>query len=134
MPYVALMSEKFWALTGHDIPYNHGSVMSTAFRCLQQGLLYILDDDGPKGFVAGLMSPCIANENVMVGCEIAFWIEPEHRGHGKALLTTIEKAAKELGVHTWSMVSLNAIDPDKVHELYTSMGYTPAERTYSKEL
>lgn len=137
IPQITRMALEFWPQTGYGIPADTGSIIRLAARCIDEGLMTILEVEGAAvGFLAGLKAPCIANDQVIIGSEIAYWIDPEYRseGNGYLLLTAAEQAAEQAGVHVWSMMSLEAVEPDKVDRLYKSMGYVPGEHSYSKRL
>lgn len=137
VPRITEMALQFWPQTGYDIPADVDSIIKLAVRCMDQGLMTILEIDGKAvGFLAGLMAPCIANESVMIGSEIAYWIDPEHRdaGNGVLLLSSAEHNAKAAGVDMWGMMSLENVEPEKVDKLYKGMGYAIGERSYFKRL
>ena len=78
------------------------------------------------------MSPILGNANYNAGVEVAFWIEPEARGHGRMMIEAMEDAAREAGVYLWSMVSIPAIGD--VGPMYEAMGYVKTETAYTKVL
>ena len=46
----------------------------------------------------------------------------------------IDNQAKEKGVKCFSMMLLEAVEPEKVARIYEACGYTQAERTFLKVL
>jgi GNAT superfamily N-acetyltransferase len=67
---------------------------------------------------------------LMVGEELAWWIEPAHRGGPSAykLLRSIEKWARQNGCHMLKMVA--PAESPKVAAFYELLGYRPAETAY----
>ena len=63
--------------------------------------------------------------------EIAWFVNPEHRGVGVKLLIKFEKMAKEKGCDSISMI---ALENDRVNEFYLKNKYTPQQHTYIKRI
>jgi len=133
------MAERFYEVAGYneDIPIDRDSCRTFMNVSIQQGLLFVADTGKQiVGFIVGIASPSIVNKDYLSGAELAWWVEPEHRKGttGIKLVKAVEKSAKELGVRMWSMMSLEAQDPEKIEKLYFAMGYKRTERTYVRIL
>jgi GNAT superfamily N-acetyltransferase len=119
------------------IPYSHSDAVIWAQTMMDHGLL-IVADNGEKlvGVVGGLKHPFLNNRSYIIGAELLWWIEPEYRngGLGKQLLLTIEQAAFEAGCRLWSMMTLEAVEPEKAGAIYKKLGYELTEHSYLKEL
>ena len=117
-----------------EIPYDPNTCAEIFFKALDQGLCSVAEENGEVvGFVLGLAFPSVMNRNYLMGCELAWWVEPAYRGSvGYRLLRHIEKSAQDLGVKGWSMVALEDHDPEKVEKIYLRTGYQKTERTYSR--
>lgn len=136
-PDIVRMGRKFWDQTAYrDVVYCPDSIAQTCMTMLNQAMLLVVETDKVVGSVGGLLVPCYANMDVLIGSELFWWVEPEYRdsGAGKLLLTGIEQAAKARGVQYWSMMALEAVEPDKAAAVYQRFGYSPSERTYTKAL
>ena len=117
------------------IGYCTDSCMNTMIMAHGMGLFVVAEVDGiVQGFCVGAKAPMMMNQSVTVGCELVWWVEPEHRKStlGIGLLKAIEQQAKDSGVDVWSMVLLDDVEPEKVDKIYRAMGYVPSERTYIK--
>lgn len=136
LPYILPMCEKFWQFTPYNVPFEEEAAIATLSFCLEQNLLVVLDQDGIKGFAAGLVSPLLANHNYLAGVEVAFWIEPgaRGRGNGKSLIHYLEHVAREAGIDFWSVASLHSASPEQADKIYRNDGYSPIETTYFKPL
>lgn len=138
-PRIAEMGEPFWKLTPHSasIPYDPDAVMWWSGLMTREGALLAVEVDGKVvGAAGGITSPSLGNLNVLVGAEMFWWIEPEHRstGIGRALLLALEDAMRAKGVCLFSMMAIETIDPDRAGAIYEQAGYRRTERSYTKEL
>lgn len=131
------MAECFWATTDYDEPFVRDHVRLTAAHCIDTDFMSVLDlGNGPVGFACGVASPLLANPNVFIGVEVAFWVDPEHRKGSQAvrLMKHLEKAAKHNGVKYWHMVSMECSAPEVSTAIYKSLGYVKTETSHKKEL
>jgi len=62
--------------------------------------------------------------------EVAWWVEPEARGCGQALLKAGERWAVESGADQIQMVAPACADGQRVGRLYARRGYAPLETHY----
>lgn len=138
IPRIIAMGRKFWAQTAHrDIVYCPDSIAESAVEMMAAGLLIVAELDGYViGAIGALAAPLYANRAVLVASELYWYVEDEHRdsGAGKLLLQAMEDAARAAGVHTFGMMALEAVEPEKAAAIYKRLGYQPTERTFSKVL
>ena len=102
-----------------------------------QGLLLVAESGGQVvGFAAGALSPLMGNNDYLAGSELAWWVEPEHRGGrlGIQLMKGLENAARTAGCDFWSMIYMQSCMPEAVERMYQKMGYVLKETTYGKRL
>jgi hypothetical protein len=101
---------------------------------MEQGLCMVLDIGGPVGFVAGIKFPLMGNNRYMIGAELAWWVDSDHRSgrNGHALMLAIETAARESGVKFWTMMNLESVNPEVAEKIYTRSGYKKTESTFLK--
>ena len=130
------MSHKFYLQTEYckHIPMCEDSCEAHLITSIDQGLLSVYEAGGEvHGFVMALAYPCMMNSAFKVGAELAWWVEPEHRGGaGIKLLKHLEDSARKAGIKVLSMMLLEAVEPEKVARIYNACGYTQAERTFLK--
>ena len=132
---VIKMAQKFYSTTGYEsvIPFDDDSASVMINAAADQGMCFVAEKDGELvGFVLGLAFPSMVNREYLIGAEMAWWVDPEHRGIGTALLSAIESAARSQGVKIWSMVALESSSPDVAEAIYLRRGYEKTERTYSR--
>lgn len=107
-----------------DYPHDLSYVRAT----FEQAFCFTLKaDDEVVGFLvaaAGSIHPLLGPFNV--ASELAWWVEPEHRGHGKKLLEAFLLWAEE-----FDYVTMSALD-DSLDKLYSSYGFTKNEVAYIK--
>ncbi|MES2367709.1 MAG: GNAT family N-acetyltransferase [Pseudomonadota bacterium] len=133
------MAERFWSVAGYagDIPFDADSTVDYFAMGLKAGLFAVAEKSGEViGFVIGVTTPSMVNRDCLIGAELAWWMEPEHRNSMDAirLLKHIELMAKEAGCKLWSMMCLEALEPEKVEKMYLKMGYEKSERTFTRRL
>lgn len=129
------LCKTFWKETQFNEKFERNHTIEMVAAACSQGLLCVLEVDGStEGFAAGCKSPSLGSSQAMVGTEIAWWVNPDHRGGGNGieLLKYMEMLAKEQGVKYWSMVSMQSSMPEQVNALYEKMGYKLSEMVYTK--
>lgn len=109
------------------------SILFDACLCDDDRLCLIYERDGAP---VGMLAAYAANHMlapVKIASEIAWWIEPQHRGRSAvAMLTAYEQWARQRGCALIHMVGLGA-DPVTA-KLYERQGYLAAERHFMKPL
>ena len=130
------MAKRFWKLTHYDDAFDAYHVMEMVKLAAQSKLLLIHDvDDTVQGFIAGIAIPLLGNGNVVQVTELAYWINPEHRGNdGIALLVALEKAAEKVGAKYINMIAMESSAPWQAVAIYEARQYQKIETTYCKEL
>ena len=136
IPQIIVLARKFHAVSGYDsFDMDDESADRLIFQSISQGLGPVAEVDGEiVGFLLGLEFPAILNANIMMGSEIAWWVEPEHRNKviGIKLLQFIENKAKQKNLKFWSMMCLEHLNPEGLEKIYLKMGYKKSERTYMR--
>lgn len=138
IPTLVAMGKKFHAITDYQfIPYDEATAENLMLTAIDHGLCAVCCKEGKIiGMLVGMKAPCILNQNIMIGTELAWWIEPEYRGSSAAirLLDFIEQQAKNMGLAFWSMMCLETSKPDGLESLYLKRSYVKAERTFVRVL
>lgn len=138
IPRIIEMGRKFWAQTDYiAVEYDPGSIEHWSMLMIDQGLLLVAEADSRVvGSVGALAAPLLGNVKYLVASELFWWIEPEYRtvGLGAALLMGIEGAARAAGVKFFSMLALNAVDPERAAKIYLERGYKLVEWSFMKDL
>jgi len=131
------MAEVFWMHTVYDDPFCQETVEGMAESCIDNDFAAVLEIDGKtEGFACAIKGPLLANNDVQVGIEVAWWVNEEHRGgrNGIKLLMFMEDLARQAGVKHWNMVYMVSSMPDQIEKMYQKLGYRKTEVTYSKVL
>lgn len=136
VPRIIELAKQFHAVSGYEcLELDDDTMQRLAFTSIEQSLCPVAEVNGEiVGFLLGLQFPALMNANVMVGTEIAWWVEPEHRNKpiGVRLLKYVEQQAKSKGLKYWSMMCLEQLNADGLESIYERMGYKKAERTYMR--
>lgn len=130
IPRLLEMGERFAerAKLGEHIGYDPESMAAT-FRFLlasPEGCIFISED----GAVGGTRDPHPFNLSCWVASELFWW--SEGRG-GLRLLQTFEDWAREK-CRVVHMLTLEAVNAERVGRIYEKRGYAPVERGYMKVL
>ena len=132
---VVRMSKAFH--TAAQLPFAFSAATSSMLfdDCIQDEdrLCLIYERDGaPVGMLVAYAA-CHMLAPVKVANEIAWWVEPQHRGRSAvAMLNAYEQWARQRGCVLIHMVGLGA-DPVTT-KLYERQGYLAAERHFMKPL
>jgi GNAT superfamily N-acetyltransferase len=132
---VVRMSKAFH--TAAQLPFAFSAATTSMLfdACLHdEDRLCLIDerDGAPVGMLAAYAA-CHMLAPVKVANEIAWWVEPQHRGRSAvAMLRAYEQWAQQRGCVLIHMVGLGA-DPVTT-KLYERQGYLAAERHFMKPL
>lgn len=130
------MARKFYPASGYaEIgPMADVAPAGLAIVCMQTGVALVAERGGQLvGMVILAVTPFEFNVELEIAHELAFWIEPEHRGGMLAarLVRAAEDACRERGVRALRMAKL-ASSGDDVGRLYQALGFKPSESYFSK--
>ena len=141
VPYLISMGMSFFKQSGYEniFSFDKDSFLKTVEHLISDdtGTIFIVtEDDIPVGMAGALMFPFYMNSNVLSCQELFWWINPESR---KGLLATkllkgVETWAKDRGAHTFMMMCLEHLEPEKVERLLTIKGYNKTERHFMRVL
>lgn len=132
-PVVCQMAKEFHQCTEYrDIEFDEASCYLLFKSSLENGMVFVSEGREITGFILGLPFPCPLNQMKTMVSELAWWVEPEYRNTsaGVRLLQTLERAAKEHGSTSLTMICLENMEPDKIQNIYQRMGYKPTERAF----
>ena len=97
IPEIIELAKKFHAVSGYEcLEFDRDTVERIVMQSIDQELCPVAVIDGEVvGFLLGLQFPALLNANIMVGTEIAWWVEPGHRSKpiGVKLLKYLAKQA-----------------------------------------
>lgn len=131
------LSAEFWLHTQFSEPFDAEHTRNMVQLAHDHKLLAVVEVDSHiVGFCAGVCAPLMASPHAIAGTELAWWVDPDHRGgkNGIALLQFMEQLAKDAGVKYWTMVTMESSMPEIVGRMYEKMGYQKSETSYTKVL
>lgn len=94
------------------------------------GLALVLERDGRVVGMLLAQAVRLLLTRAMVAQELVFWVDPEARGAGGALLSAYEDWARRMGCVSCSLVTID----ERVGVLYRRRGYRRAETVFQKGL
>ena len=140
LPALVSMGGRFFSASGMAAvtSYDPESIARTFQQLMgsEQGLLLVADDGGIVGMAGALVYPHYFNQHDLVAQELFWWVDESARkgGAGSGLLQGIEEWAAAMGARSVMMLSLSALDPERVNRMYEKAGYRPAEQSFIKRL
>lgn len=112
------------------LPFSPLAAVRTAHAAMQGGLVLVLDLDGIKGALVALLQP-LPFSDAVAAREVAFWIEPEHRGRwGRRMIEQYEAWAASKGV---ALVGLACLD-ERTESAFGRLGYASCETMMTKAI
>jgi GNAT superfamily N-acetyltransferase len=137
LPELLRMGKAFHAVTGvaEAIPLDEPTLERTFAQLIESGVILVIEEGGGLvGATGALLHPHYFNASHITGQELFWWIDPDHRGRGSELLNALEAWVKDQGAHSFVMITLEALEPERVGLIYRRRGYRPVEHSYLKEM
>lgn len=139
-PMVARMAEEFYEFSPYAsvIPFHKDSAKEL-FHDLVEGtgaIVLATLDEKAVGMIGFLCAPFPINKNIIMGTEMFWWVDPEHRGSivAKELVVTAEEVAKIMyGASHFTMSKLSN-SPKRLGAFYKILGYEEQDVSYMKRL
>jgi len=130
------MGDRFFSATKYSalMDYSRDATKKTIEHLIEDdlGILLVLDSgQGVTGMVGALLYPFYMSGE-LTGQELFWW--SEDKGRGLDLLKALEGKAGELGAKTFSMISLDGLDEERLDRIYQKNGYERSEHSYLKRL
>lgn len=132
VPRLIEMGERFHreSTYGKHLAENHRQFQLLAKKIVAAGGVLVIESEGQLvGMIGYFIFPHFLSAEIIAG-EVFWWVEPEHRGEGKALLKAAEWKAKSDGAQKMQMIAPNP----RVGKLYERIGYEFVESAYQKTL
>lgn len=99
--------------------------------------VFVADEAGSAiGMLVGILAPVWYAPSCKVATELAWWVEPEHRGGTAAirLMQAFEKWAQDEHAVMCSMSNLEINDGGRVISMLGRMGYKLTEQSHTKRI
>lgn len=136
IPSVIELAREFWKHTLYKNEEFQPEMVEAMFKsCMENNLAFVFShSDGIIGFICAIKGPLLANVDIMIATELAWWVKPKYRasGAGIFLLRALEKEALSQGVKYFNMVVMESSLPEKVKKIYSNLGYNKNESVYTK--
>jgi GNAT superfamily N-acetyltransferase len=138
IPRIVEMGRAFYAASGYEAiaPASIPSIAGLAIVTMEQGVMLVAEsDDRVVGMASLFLEPFTFNPEVTVASELAWWIDPDHRGGTLAvrMLHAIGEACQSKGVKVIRMAALES-SPPQVAGLYGRAGYVRSDSHYMRIL
>jgi len=112
------------------IAENPEQMKKLACNVVAEGICLLIEERGDVcGMICIVLFPHFISGELTAG-EVAWWVDPEHRGSGIKLVREAEKRAKEAGAKRLQMIAPTA----QVGAVYERLDYEFVESAYEKTL
>lgn len=138
IPRIVDMALRFYPTTHYAkiADVTKESAAGLAIIAMESGVMLVAEKDGAViGMACLVVGPFEFNVSVTMATELAWWIEPEHRGSTLALrmMEAIHAAARERGASVVRMATM-ANSPPQAAAMYERLGYVHSDSHYMKVL
>jgi GNAT superfamily N-acetyltransferase len=140
LPLIARLGRLFAAEAGlaeQGIHYAEEAVETRLGQLLASGTTEIflaVNHGGIQGMLGMALTPCLFSHD-RIATELFWWVRPQSpKATGMRLYLAAEAWAKACGATLVSMVALQRVNPEYMHNLYQKMGFSLNERVYLKRL
>lgn len=138
VPAIVAMGERFYAASGYEsiAPVARESIAGLALLTMESGVMLVAEADGELvGMVSLFLEPFTFNPAVTLATELAWWIEPDHRGGMLAvrMMAALEESCRAKGAQ-WVRMATLATSPPQASAIYERLGYQPGDRYYMRAL
>jgi GNAT superfamily N-acetyltransferase len=106
-------------------------------RLQDAGLIVVaIAEEKVVGFILLDVTISLYTAEVLMGTELAFYVDPKYRklGAGKFLIKEAERVLREKGVQVYSMAVLSTSNYEQVMQMYNELGFIHTESYFSKVL
>jgi GNAT superfamily N-acetyltransferase len=138
IPRLMEMGEAFNEEAGYaeSVPFCSPSFHANLCIFGNANLLFVAEEGGrAAGMGAVDIAPALSNQNVRIGQEAFWYVDPAHRkGIGRKLLSALECAAKDQGATFMQVVAEAGKRSPALARLYQAAGYSPISTTFRKRL
>ena len=138
IPRIIEMAQAFYATTNYPsiAPMPDEQAAGIIIITIKSGVMLVAETEGELvGMICIHVDAFIFNPAVQFPNELAFWVEPEHRGSTTAmrLVRSAEEALRVLGVPVSRLARLPN-SQESLDGFYEVMGYKPDESYVIKRL
>lgn len=133
VPAIVRMGQRFARMVyGDKLADNPTQIAALAQQLMTSpdGALFVAEKGGAVVGMIGLLAYLHPMSGERIATEMAWWVEPEHRGIGMRLLKRAETWAVAQQALVFQMI---APTPD-VERFYARVGFSKVETTYQRRL
>jgi GNAT superfamily N-acetyltransferase len=94
---------------------------------------FLVVDGKAVGVIAGMLIENLTNGKPSIQ-EVIWYVDKEHRSHGKKLMAALEDQARDMKVSSVVMGLMCNSMQDRLDKFYRRLGYRPFEIQYIKEI
>lgn len=136
VPALLALGQRFLAWSPYAGMFGEDAMAKAIAEAVATGFSRVAVVDGVAvGALLGALKPAWLDPSFVVACELAWWVEPEHRGGTAAvrMLHEFKAWAKDQGARGVVMAEL--VQPDSpAFDLFQRLGFRMAERFHYCEV
>lgn len=138
VPALVALGQRFLAWSPYaSLAVTDEALASAIRRVMATGFAMVADDAGdPFGALLGVLSSPWVDDSKRIAVELAWWVEPEHRGSTAAvrLLREFQAWAKANGADGVTLSDLVVNGDAPAGELFNRLGFRMTERSHYCEV
>lgn len=126
------LCEQLHDTVGGDFEFDRLSAENAMRGLMENGVLLVADLGKVVGVIGSQIGGCLYNSSVPVALGPVFWVDPEHAGHGRALLRALDARLAAMGVRAHYRTLRTAYRPHEMARFFDQEGYVLKEAVFAK--
>ena len=133
---VLMLAKKFVRESGSDLPFDRDHLHANIFNMISNPAFVLLTawkGGDLIGLLAGTKTPTLFS-SALIAAELSWYVDPEFRDGttGLKLVKAFEKWGKDNGCIKVAMSDIEELKD--LQDLFSRLGYSVTEKTYTKDL
>ena len=137
IPQLLVMGEQFARYAPFDVGFSPEGTAAFLDVIMDTGLVLVAEQDETLvGVIVGALSPIWYSPGSLIASELAWWVDPQHRGSRAALqlVKAFEAWAIDSGAKLITLSDLRIGEDYPAGPLFERLGYRVSERAHTKEI
>lgn len=133
--YILIKEFQAESIGMYGLSFRFATLYHTIMKHINNGIVLVLDKDGIKGVIGGLIMPSMFDSKEFILQESMWYVTSNERGRdGLKLFRAFEEEGIKRGVKFILMASMNNLNNGELTRLYEKRGYKLMERQFIKEV
>lgn len=131
--YLLIKEFQTESLNEYMMSFRFATLYHTIMKHISIGIVLVLDKEGIKGVIGGMLMPSMFDSNELISQETMWYVTKSERGReGLKLLNAFEDESRKRGAKFIIMVGMGNLNNGELTRLYSKRKYQLLERQYIK--